>query len=57
MSEEEHIEKVTAEWIAPERIDDTGSEQLMMAFAGGGLAAIAGAIAAMGLYMHFLPGY
>jgi hypothetical protein len=57
MSEEEHVEKVTAEWIKPERVDDTGSEQLMMLFAGGGLAAIAGAIAAMGLYMHFLPGY
>lgn len=57
MAEEEHVEKVTAEWIAPQRGNDTGSDQLMMAFAGGGLMAIAALIVALAIYMHFLPGY
>ena len=55
--DESSEQKVTAERISTERVDDTGSANLMRLFAGGGLTAIAFAIAAMAFYMHFLPGY
>jgi hypothetical protein len=56
-TQEGTVEKVTAECISPERIDDTGGDDLMRLFALGGLPAIAGIVTAMAIGMHFLPGY
>jgi hypothetical protein len=56
-SEESSVQKVTAERISPDRVDTTGSDDLMRLFAGGGLTALAAAITAMGIYMHYLQGY
>jgi hypothetical protein len=53
----ETVEKVTAEWISPQRVDDTGSDDLMRLFALCGLPAIASIVTAMSIGMHFLPGY
>jgi hypothetical protein len=57
MDSELDVEKVTAEWISEQRVDDTGSVDLLRILAAAGLPLIAGAIMAMGLGMHLLTGY